>query len=420
MKYNIFREHFPDSILVYVEEKSKEAKELLIDFLDQKSFSNFLRFTNIETYSNGASMVLLKNYSLSKKWWFCENKFYSIKKSIIEKWAKEGQIESNFESALIAFTIDLRDSLEEIFNSVHISIKSLLNNIFPSLPNTNIKYLFSDYNNVSQISIKIYDVGQGSWSDIKLNGKTRIVYDIGADMYKAQTAVYGLFQSKSVDYASTNPVLILSHWDKDHYHILLTLSKAELQTFSKFICRKAIIGITAQRILNNMFNAIGRRNVFILPPEPAPTPKRAKTKIFPHKKPMDLTYLNLKNNKTDTILVFNSEKGGNSNTNTIVLTIQTSDKAIVLPADSHYDQVSVSLLPYLNYSHKHYLIVPHHGGNAGDYIYNLGPSVSIKDAIVSVGNNRYGHPIQKYIDKLQNQGFNIRRSDFEGDITIQL
>lgn len=420
MKYNIFTEKLPDSILVYIEEKSKEINELLIDFLDQRSFNNFLRFTNSDASPDGASMVLLKNYTSSKKWWFRKNKFYLIKKNAIEKWAREGLIKRDFESAIIGFTIDLKDSIEEIFNSVQISIKSLLNNIFPSLPNTNIESLFSDYNNASQISINIYDVGQGSWSDIKFDNQTGVVYDIGADMYKARTTVYHLFQSKSIDYASTNPVLILSHWDKDHYHILLTLSKTELQMFSKFICRKAILGITAQRVLNNMLNAIGRRNVFILPPEPAPTPKRAKTKIFSNKKPIDLTYLILKNNKTDTILMFNSEKGGNSNINTIVLAIKTSDKAIVLSADSHYDQVSVSLLPYLNYSHEHYLIVPHHGGNAGDYIYNLKPSVSIKDAIVSVGNNRYGHPIQKYIDKLQNQGFNIRRTDFEGDITIQL
>lgn len=406
MKYNVFRNRFPDSVLVYIENKSKEAKELLVDFLDQKSFDNFLRFTNINVSEDGASMILFKNYAPSKKWWFRENKFYLIKRSTIEKWARDGSIKRDFESAIIGFTIDLKDSVEEIFNSVRISIKSLLNNIFPSLPNTNIEYLFSDYSNTSQISINIYDVGQGSWSDIKLNGKTSFVYDIGVDMCKARTDVYRIFQSKKVDYGNTTPILILSHWDKDHYHILLTLSKVELQMFPKFICRKAIIGTTAQKVLRKMIDAIGNTNVYALPSE---------SKLISTN-----PSLKLKNSRHDKILLFNSEKGKDANLNSIVLAIKASDRAMVLSADYNYEQISTYLLPYLNYSHEHYLVVPHHGGNAGNYVYNLGVNMSVKDAIISVGNNRYGHPMKKYIDELLKQRFNVRRTDFEGDITIQL
>lgn len=64
-----------------------------------------------------------------------------------------------------------------------------------------------------------------------------------------------------------------------------------------------------------------------------------------------------------------------------------------------------------------YIKVPHQGS-----VYSLFPdllkTVSPSNAIISVGENTYGHPHQKVVDYYNNQGINVYRTDEVGDVVL--
>jgi hypothetical protein len=58
------------------------------------------------------------------------------------------------------------------------------------------------------------------------------------------------------------------------------------------------------------------------------------------------------------------------------------------------------------------MVVPHHGGKAGEYKYNLIPGVKPKDAIISVG-KKYGHPRLDYVRALKFDCFRVYKTPEE-------
>ena len=93
-------------------------------------------------------------------------------------------------------------------------------------------------NNNGRIGITVRNVGQGNWNEIKCNDSVRIVYDAGAPMTSSPDEIVNIIGNRSTLYAESKPILILSHWDKDHYHSLLGMSDNDLKNcFSAFVCR---------------------------------------------------------------------------------------------------------------------------------------------------------------------------------------
>lgn len=80
------------------------------------------------------------------------------------------------------------------------------------------------------------------------------------------------------------------------------------------------------------------------------------------------------------------------------------------PAQMDVLEDYVSLLPAL------VLKVPHHGGDTSIERFIL--EVRARVAVVSVGPNRFGHPVQAVLDDLSAQGMRVFRTDLAGDITV--
>lgn len=64
------------------------------------------------------------------------------------------------------------------------------------------------------------------------------------------------------------------------------------------------------------------------------------------------------------------------------------------------------------------LKVPHHGAATSDGRWLVATGASI--AVVSVGQNSFGHPVPELLDELRLAGMTIRRTDDEGDVVIPL
>ena len=99
------------------------------------------------------------------------------------------------------------------------------------------------------------------------NNITRIVYDIGAELRANQTIVRSLFYSRLYTLKRDKPILVISHWDIDHYHCLECASIQEIRTcFSKVVCMDMMKSLTSQRIYKKILYALGSNNVFCIKP----------------------------------------------------------------------------------------------------------------------------------------------------------
>ncbi|GHT24030.1 hypothetical protein AGMMS4957_16410 [Bacteroidia bacterium] len=237
----------------------------------------------------------------------------------------------------------------------------------------------------------------------------RLPCDAGAPMNAPRNEVIRIIGNRNILYNESKPILVLSHWDKDHYHSLIGMTDVELQNnFSAFVCRDHIPNLTSRSLFNRLKAAVGTLNTFAI-----------KADIrYARGGPTFFNSITPANNQ---IILYNAQHHKNRNISGLILTVKSANKSVVLSGDAHYEQISRDILPQLNYSHKHNLVVPHHGGKAGTYIYNIPPLMTVEDAIISVGINHYGHPLSCYTTALRAGSFCIRQTiSVQNDIIINL
>ncbi len=405
MYYYYYKRKNPDDILVYIEEYDKQTGYVLFDFIDSNEFYLFADLININPDFSKPTMMLLEKYN---KRTIRENTIYSIKPEVIQSWREQLSIApESLDSFLIGYSINASEIEGEIFSTA-----VSLNDFF----DFELNYYMHGWGDISKIPLPAFDrvtvtirnVGQGSWNEISCNDEVKIVYDAGAPMHASMSEVRGIIGNRNVLY-SNKPILILSHWDKDHYHSLLGMSDTELQdNFSAFICRDRIPNITSRILFGRLRNAVGASNTYTINADMrsargGPTFLRNITPI------------------NGQFVLYNSQYHKDRNISGLLLTVKSANNSIVLPGDAHYEQISRDILPHLNYEHKHYLVVPLHGGKAGAYIYSRPSSMVFKDAIISVGTNSYGHPNNLYVNALRTDFSRVRQTRLErSDIIVTL
>lgn len=226
MLFHSDREKIPDSVLVYVEEFNKSEGVVLFDFIDSDEFRLFLNSINLDFELKEPSMVLLRNY---KGRVVQESTIYAIQRRTILSWGQKYVRElDTSDSFLIGFRIDVSDTDQSIFKksiSPTFLEKFYSHNFFMTgggyVPNVPIKYR-------GRISAVVRNVGQGNWNEVCFNDNVKIVFDAGAPMTATKEEIKKIIGNRSSLYPDSKPILILSHWDKDHYHALIGMSDSEL------------------------------------------------------------------------------------------------------------------------------------------------------------------------------------------------
>lgn len=404
MNYSLYKSRHPDHILLYIEEYNKFERTIVVDFLDSIEYENFFRTIELTIPNNEktSTMFCIINY---KKRRVQENTIYSVKPSVIKKWKESFSDErKNDNSFLFTYNIDANDIEEEIF-----SLPISLGDLFGNYHTNDNKLLNSFFQLNGDISITVRNVGQGNWNEVKSDSNVIIVYDCGASMHFSKEQVIKLLENALLVYQESKPVLFLSHWDKDHYHCLLAMGESEIKkSFSHFVCRDFLPNNTSINLLNKIKSALGSSNIIAIAAEDRST-KRG------------LVRLTNMNELTDSIVLFNSQKHKNRNISGLLMLVQSKNKSVILSGDAHYCQLSSDILVNLKTSNSHNLVVPHHGGVAGKFIYNKPSSAKLDVAVISVGKNSYRHPLNRYVEKLENIGFTVQKTNMKcNDITLDL
>lgn len=200
--------------------------------------------------------------------------------------------------------------------------------------------------------------------------------------------------------------LIISHWDLDHYNLLITADKKELGNIKNVYAPSNFITLTSQNVVKKL-NAYSINFKFI-----SPINKRVKCRQI------SLHEISAGNNWT----MFCGEKSRSTNNSGLALAVYNYDKCVYLCADHTYKQSFDDMHNYICskiYSKKCHFVVPHHGRWAGKYnIANYNTSMASDLAVASCSKNSYGGPLCQNIKMYKALGFNWIETEAFGDVTI--
>jgi beta-lactamase superfamily II metal-dependent hydrolase len=398
-----------EETLVTIEHYNASNNTILFDFLDFKHFNRFLENYNFPLSNHtDASMVMFYNFSCSKR--FQLGVYYNVNASIAELLV-DAEVQNN--SNIILFKINLKErDIREFIVSSNVSAKYIyeINTDRNGINNAAEKTIIPLDFIAKEKKLIIKCVGQGSWNEFSIEGNVKVVYDIGTSYLHSKQTVKNLMSLREGDYQKSKPIIILSHWDVDHYHMLLEASDETIKAVKVFIYRSLVPNKTSKKLVER-FQNLNPDALCPVHEEPPPAGKQTSDKL---EKLYGDTY---------GFYIFNGSKNKDRNKAGILLVLKTHTQVVVLGADFYYEQINKYVLPSFHYKHDHYLIVPHHGGEAGKFIYDNLYSVC-KDSIISVGGKySYNHPLFDVEEELRKKRFKLinfktKNSPFEYDLLL--
>lgn len=254
---------------------------------------------------------------------------------------------------------------------------------------------------VQDLEINFIDVGQGDSTLIRVNNKS-ILIDGGGSAFESKSDVgemtllpYLLDRGLiSIDY------VIVSHFDADHY-------KGLIYVVENLKIKNIVISTLGQESndFNEFIALVRKKNINILEVNMGDILKIGKAKmevLYPNKEPIND---NVKNN------------------NALVFKFIWNDFSILFTGDIEEVAEEKILSIYKNNLEKlqsTVLKVAHHGSktsSTNSFLEAVNPQI----ALIGVGkNNKFGHPNQGVIDRLNNLNCKIYRTDEMGEISISV
>lgn len=248
-----------------------------------------------------------------------------------------------------------------------------------------------------RLKLQVNNVGQGNWNEVITRKKTRLVYDIGT--YKEKKSRDSYVDNLILTHQYTRkPILVLSHWDLDHYNILLYMTLKELKRFSQIIVTTTLPSLTPFRLLQTIV-----------------TKTKVQLSLVDNNSPLltsPANYIDVNNQilKLFVCRMMMSSKKLNLNESGLLLDVDGRDTNFLMTGDATYEQASDAIkhsYAHINQDKNHSLVVPHHGGGKQPQ-YVVPTYCKLENAVISVdgikkdksGNvvrNIYKHPTDEVI-----------------------
>ncbi|MBS4536865.1 DNA internalization-related competence protein ComEC/Rec2 [Clostridium sp. D2Q-11] len=248
--------------------------------------------------------------------------------------------------------------------------------------------------NSTKWAVNFIDVGQGDSSLIQIKDKTFLIdtggttfgdYDIGENILIPYLFKKGINKIDGV---------FISHFHEDHTEGLISLLKSP-----------------NIKIDNIYFNSRNEKNH--LYKEVKYLAKKKSVKIHPINL---MSKLKIYEDYEFKLYTSRQKDNDEENNNTMIISFKSDENNILFMGDSEKELEK----EYIKLNNEKFDIVKlgHHGSNtstAEEFITHISPKV----AIISVGNNRYGHPHQEVLNRLRSKNIRIYRTDMEGHISIK-
>lgn len=251
-----------------------------------------------------------------------------------------------------------------------------------------------DLTKINNLEINFLDVGQGDAIFIETPQLHQILIDSGPN-----STILEKLQKLMPFYDKTIDFVILTHPDKDHIEGLLEVLERYKVDYILWT------GITRSGFLYqkwlSLLVELEKKGTKIIKAELSQEIKLGNIVIdilYPFE---DLTGKEFKNKDNDTGIVARLIFGKN----TFLFTADISSKA-----EKELIDKAVNLKSNI-------LKVAHHGSKystSEEFLKNVNPKI----AVISVGKNSYGHPTLETLQRLENFGIHILRTDEYGDVKI--
>ena len=401
------------SISIFIEdyrnnnEDEQKSVDIYADFMDERDYHVFNEQLNITT-NNNATAFIIKGIKHSKR--IAIGKYYTLNVESIKEFY---EVELIGDSYLYGFELSPRNGFIVPFEKLFTVQKQKESDYYggafietlrggQSLP------IEIDHN----IEVIVNNVGQGNWNEVKCNRETRIVFDMGAPLHAKKNEVNNLVNRILPRYRnlSIKPVMILSHWDKDHYHAMLELGNADLSLFDCFIFPGNPPTATSKKILNKINNC--NINVIIV----RPVYRKRGMPSLPESIWVGPNYE-----------IFIGQEHYDRNLSGIQIFLRSQTANIILSGDCGWFQIIHILTKELaSIQHREVcnLVVPHHGSGKDKTYFGFTIPLNMDKGVAAISvdqrNNIYYHPSSSLIDYLDDYFTIVKRTDIFSDITIQL
>ncbi|SHN02035.1 Metal-dependent hydrolase, beta-lactamase superfamily II [Halanaerobium congolense] len=409
------------NIKIYIEKYDKHEGVMLADFLNPNSYIEFRKLIGsvdqTRNYSEDErTMLFIEGLKFNGGRIPKEGNIYELPDYFYKniKWSKEPgytsadiiDIEKNDFSAIISFRGEADYYGESFFNKPIRLYPSKFASSAINCKHTKFikKFILENKltNSSDNIKVIVRNVGQGNWNEIYLNKNQIIFYDFGCSMYAKKNILEK--QIEKSELLRKNPILIISHWDIDHYHALVACNQKELKGFKNIIFPAARFSQTSKRVFKKIKESTNYCEI-------TSSIKRVSKNRIGLEKIGDCKPLSL----------FRGEKSSNINKSGLTISVRGKNEAMVLPADHSYRQVFEYMFSDLPEDLRINMVTPHHGGKAGKIKRYFKNSRKLNCSITSTGKNNYGHPKDEVRISLIEIGFKWMRTDYEDeDIEIDL
>lgn len=269
----------------------------------------------------------------------------------------------------------------------------------------------------SSLRIIACDVGQGDGILI-VKGQTQVLVDGGPSEEKMLSCLeeHIPFWDRRIE------LIVLTNTDYDHMNGLIAV--VDRYSVMQFVTSD---GVHVSVSLMKMNAILRERGVRVEPVEQGDRlrilgPDMLEFRVLwpPEVK---VEYVALLSNQMDKVareqMLEESAKRGDLNERSVVLELLEDNKSFLLMGDAGF-KAEKELLKGGLLREVDYLKVGHHGSKYASSIEFL-EKVSPETAIISVGSkNRYGHPTTEALERLSKIGAEIRRTDLEGTIIVEV
>ncbi|MBI2674693.1 MAG: MBL fold metallo-hydrolase [Candidatus Yanofskybacteria bacterium] len=250
------------------------------------------------------------------------------------------------------------------------------------------------------LKIYFFDVGQGDAIFIEAPNGNQVLIDGGPDNMVVQKLGETMpFYDKDID------LVVMTHSDADHVTGLIEVLKryeVESIVYSNIVRDSALYGAWQE--------AVGEEDANIADP--------VSGKVIDLGSGVTLTIVHPAESLA-------SQKMEKTNNDSVVLTLKYGEMEVLLAGDI---EAKAERQIILNSNlvegappqglNADILKVGHHGSKTsttGEFLYEVSPQV----AIIQVGaKNRYGHPTQEVLKRLEDYGIRYYRTDTDGDIKV--
>ncbi|PIR42051.1 MAG: hypothetical protein COV30_00565 [Candidatus Yanofskybacteria bacterium CG10_big_fil_rev_8_21_14_0_10_37_15] len=256
-------------------------------------------------------------------------------------------------------------------------------------------FAFSTYSIASQkdglLKIHFFNVGQGDAIFIETPNGNQVLIDGGPDNKIIQELAKVMsFYDKNID------LIVMTHSDADHLTGLLeVLNRYDVENliYSDIVRDSSLYNSWKKIVHEEMTNVID---------------------------PVAGKIIDLGNDATLTILNPSESLSGKimekTNNESVVLKLKYGENEVLLTGDIEAKSERQILLSG-NDIKVDILKIAHHGSKTStieEFLFETSPEV----AIIQVGKNRYGHPTQEILTRLENFGIKYYRNDLDGTIKI--